>query len=75
MKSNFPVRLVGATASKTEATLATGISGSGAETLKGKGDFLMIAGGETRRFNALWLDAPGFVSLGNGGTNGKKKRK
>lgn len=55
MKANFPVRLVGAVASKDEARYATGISDSGAEKLEGKGDFLLIAKGESVRFQAAWL--------------------
>lgn len=55
MKANFPVRLVGAVASADEARYATGISGSGAEKLEGKGDFLLVARGETVRFQAAWI--------------------
>lgn len=55
MKANFPVRLVGAVASKDEARYATGVSDSGAEKLEGKGDFLLVARGETVRFQAAWL--------------------
>ena len=52
IKANFPVRLVGRVTSKSDALVATGISGSGAEKLSGRGDFLLIAGGETIRFQA-----------------------
>ncbi|MDQ3249776.1 MAG: FtsK/SpoIIIE domain-containing protein [Chloroflexota bacterium] len=55
MKANFPVRLVGATASRDEARFASGISNSGAEKLGGKGDFLLVAKGEAVRFQAAWL--------------------
>lgn len=55
MKANFPVRLVGAVASQDEARYATGISGSGAEKLEGRGDFLLLARGEVVRFQAAWL--------------------
>ncbi|MBE2238801.1 MAG: DNA translocase FtsK [Caldilineaceae bacterium] len=55
MKANFPVRLVGAVASRDEARYATGISDSSAEKLEGKGDFLLIAKGESVRFQAAWL--------------------
>ena len=55
MKANFPVRLVGATASKDEARYATGIKDSGAEKLEGKGDFLLVARGDALRFQAAWL--------------------
>lgn len=55
MKANFPVRLVGAVASRDEARYATGITNSGAEKLEGRGDFLLIARGEPARFQAAWL--------------------
>ncbi len=55
MKANFPVRLVGAVAGRDEARYATGITDSGAEKLEGKGDFLLIAKGESVRFQAAWL--------------------
>ena len=55
MKANFPVRLVGMVASSDEARYATGIAGSGAEKLEGKGDFLLVVKGETVRFQAAWV--------------------
>ena len=55
MKANFPVRLVGTVAGSDEARYATGIAGSGAEKLEGKGDFLLVARGDVVRFQAAWL--------------------
>jgi S-DNA-T family DNA segregation ATPase FtsK/SpoIIIE len=55
MKANFPVRLVGAVASRDEARYATGLRESGAEKLEGKGDFLLIARGDALRFQAAWF--------------------
>lgn len=55
MKANFPVRLVGLVAGSDEARYATGVSGSGAEKLDGKGDFLLVVRGEVVRFQAAWL--------------------
>src|SRR5690606_16378833 len=55
MKANFPVRLVGAVASRDEARYATGMRDSGAEKLEGKGDFLLIARGDAMRFQAAWF--------------------
>ena len=55
MKANFPVRLVGAVASRDEARYAAGIPDSGAEKLEGKGDFMLVAQGETVRFQAAWI--------------------
>ncbi|NJN84898.1 MAG: DNA translocase FtsK [Caldilineaceae bacterium] len=53
--ANFPVRLVGAVASKDEARYATGVTDSGAEKLAGSGDFLLVSKGELVRFQAAWL--------------------
>lgn len=55
IKANFPVRLVGLVAGSDEARYATGVANSGAEKLDGKGDFLLVAGGEVVRFQAAWL--------------------
>lgn len=55
IKANFPVRLVGSVASRDEARYASGISDSGAETLEGKGDFLLVTRGEATRFQAAWI--------------------
>jgi DNA segregation ATPase FtsK/SpoIIIE, S-DNA-T family len=52
MKANFPVRLVGRVASAEDARVAAGVSGTGAEKLAGRGDFLLIAGGQIIRFQA-----------------------
>lgn len=54
IKSNFPVRLVGAVASPEDAKVAAGIAGTGAERLLGRGDFLLVAKGQTRRFQAAY---------------------
>lgn len=50
MKANFPVRLVGRVASAEDARVAAGIGGTGAEKLAGRGDFLLVAGGQIIRF-------------------------
>ena len=55
MKANFPIRLVGAVASRDEARYAAGTNESGAEKLEGKGDFLLVAKGEVVRFQAAWI--------------------
>ena len=65
MLANFPVRLVGSVASKDEARYATGIRDSGAEKLGGRGDFLLIAKGKPRRFQAAWLSPSELSALRN----------
>ncbi len=63
MKANFPVRLVGAVASRDEARMAAGVTESGAEKLEGKGDFLLVTKGEVVRFQAAWLSAADLTSI------------
>jgi S-DNA-T family DNA segregation ATPase FtsK/SpoIIIE len=52
VKANFPVRLVGRVTSIEDARTATGWSGTGAERLAGRGDFLAVAEGRLIRFQA-----------------------
>lgn len=52
VKANFPVRLVGRVASVEDARVASGWSGSGAERLLGRGDFIAVAEGRVIRFQA-----------------------
>jgi S-DNA-T family DNA segregation ATPase FtsK/SpoIIIE len=52
IKANFPVRLVGRVTSAEDARTATGWSGTGAERLLGRGDFLAVAEGRVLRFQA-----------------------
>jgi S-DNA-T family DNA segregation ATPase FtsK/SpoIIIE len=52
IKANFPVRLVGRVTSVEDARTATGWSGTGAERLLGRGDFLAVAEGRVSRFQA-----------------------
>lgn len=55
LKANFPVRLVGRVGSAEDARVAAGVSGTGAEKLMGRGDFVAIASGQTIRFQAAWI--------------------
>lgn len=66
MKANFPVRLVGAAASRDEARYASGITDSGAEKLEGKGDFLLVVKGEAIRFQAAWVSEKVLAGLRDG---------
>jgi S-DNA-T family DNA segregation ATPase FtsK/SpoIIIE len=49
---NFPCRILGRVASSTLAYGAAGRKQSGADALLGRGDFLLVAAGETVRFQA-----------------------
>jgi S-DNA-T family DNA segregation ATPase FtsK/SpoIIIE len=63
MRANFPVRLVGAVASRDEARYATGIADSGADRLEGKGDFLLVSHGDTIRFQSAWVSEAEITAL------------
>jgi hypothetical protein len=52
---NIPCRLVGRVENWREAVVAAGIKRTGAEKLAGRGDFLLVAGGETVRFQAALI--------------------
>jgi S-DNA-T family DNA segregation ATPase FtsK/SpoIIIE len=54
MKANFPVRLVGSVVSPEDAKVASGVAGSEAERLLGRGDFLLVAKGQMIRFQAAY---------------------
>jgi S-DNA-T family DNA segregation ATPase FtsK/SpoIIIE len=56
-KANFPVRLVGQVTSPEEAKVATGYAATGAERLRGPGDFIAVSGGQTTRFQAAYITA------------------
>jgi len=55
LKANLPVRLVGRVGSVDDARVASGIAGSGAEKLTGRGDFIAVAGGQTTRFQGAYV--------------------
>jgi S-DNA-T family DNA segregation ATPase FtsK/SpoIIIE len=55
VKSNFPVRLVGRVTSPEDAKVAAGLAGTGAERLLGRGDFILVAKGQTTRLQAAYL--------------------
>ena len=56
MKGNFPVRIVGRVTSADDARVAAGLAGTGAERLRGHGEFLLVAGGNIVRFRAAYAD-------------------
>lgn len=57
LKANFPTRLVGRVGSTDDARVAAGRSGTGAEKLTGRGDFVAVAAGQMVRFQAAWIPA------------------
>jgi S-DNA-T family DNA segregation ATPase FtsK/SpoIIIE len=63
LKANFPVRLVGRVGSVEDARVAAGISGTGAEKLLGRGDFVLVAAGQTVRFQAGWISGGDWMEI------------
>ncbi|MBN1660473.1 MAG: DUF87 domain-containing protein [Anaerolineae bacterium] len=63
IKSNFPVRLVGAVTSPEDAKVATGMAGTGAERLLGQGDFLVVAKGQVTRMQAAYISKDDIRTL------------
>jgi len=57
VKSNFPVRIVGSVVSPEDAKVATGLAGTGAERLLGRGDFLVVANGQVVRLQGAYISA------------------
>jgi S-DNA-T family DNA segregation ATPase FtsK/SpoIIIE len=55
VKSNFPVRIVGSVVSPEDAKVASGLAGTGAERLLGRGDFLVVANGQVMRLQAAYV--------------------
>lgn len=60
-KANLPFRLVGRVLSPEDAKVATGIAGTGAEKLNGRGDFLCVAAGRVVRFQAALPDLSQYL--------------
>ena len=56
IKANLPVRLVGAVATPEDAKVATGIAASGANRLRGRGDFLLASRQELVRFQVAYAN-------------------
>jgi S-DNA-T family DNA segregation ATPase FtsK/SpoIIIE len=63
VKANFPVRLVGSVVSPEDAKVAAGISGTGAERLLGRGDFLLVTKGQVIRFQAAYASSPELAAI------------
>ena len=55
VKANFPVRLVGRVTSTEDARTASGWSGTGAERLLGRGDFVAVAEGQVTHFQVAHI--------------------
>jgi S-DNA-T family DNA segregation ATPase FtsK/SpoIIIE len=63
IRANFPTRIAGKVTSASDARTATGLAATGAEKLSGRGEFLLIAAGQTVRFQGAWVTAKDFESV------------
>ncbi len=63
VKANFPARLVGKVTSAVDALVASGMKGTGAEKLAGRGDFILIAGGQKLRLQMAHLPSTDYSVL------------
>jgi len=68
VNANFPCRLVGRVTSVEDARIATGIKGSGAERLQGRGDFLLVVQGQVRRVQVARVRPGDIAALVQGGS-------
>ena len=66
LKANFPVRVIGRVGSAEDARVAAGVSGTDAEKLLGRGDFILVAAGQTIRFQAAWWPGEGLAGGADG---------
>jgi S-DNA-T family DNA segregation ATPase FtsK/SpoIIIE len=55
---NVPVRLVGRVADSTAGYQAAGRGDVGAESLRGRGDFVVVTGSQVRHFQAAYVSEP-----------------
>ena len=75
MKANFPVRLVGSVVSPEDAKVAAGMPGTEAERLLGRGDFLLVAKGQTIRFQAAYAGEGELAGIVEGIRAGGRRRR
>jgi S-DNA-T family DNA segregation ATPase FtsK/SpoIIIE len=62
-RADFPIRIVGRVASAEDARVAAGVEGTSAEKLDGRGDMILVAGGETIRFRAAYIRPGEMVEM------------
>jgi S-DNA-T family DNA segregation ATPase FtsK/SpoIIIE len=65
LKANLPMRIVGRVTNPDEARVAAGVGGTGAERLMGKGDFVLVAGGQRIRFQAAYIAPEDWPLISN----------
>jgi S-DNA-T family DNA segregation ATPase FtsK/SpoIIIE len=65
-KANFPVRLVGRVTSPEDAKVATGYAGTGAERLRGPGDFIVVNAGQVTRFQVAYISPQEMATVVGG---------
>ena len=75
VKANFPIRLVGSVTSAEDAKVASGLPGTEAARLLGRGDFLLVAKGNIIRFQAAFADSAELDAItARIGAGGRRRR-
>ncbi|UCC64663.1 MAG: DNA translocase FtsK [Anaerolineae bacterium] len=75
VKAYFPARLVGAVVSPEDAKVAAGVSGTGAERLNGRGDFLLVVRGDVIRLQAAYISETEMAKVVNSLSFGTPQRR
>ena len=75
VKANFPARVVGAVVSPEDAKVATGVAGTGAERLRGRGDFLLLVRGEVIRLQAAYASTKDIGRIVSESSSGPSRRR
>jgi len=63
VQANFPTRIVGRVASAADGRVAAGRGGLGAESLLGRGDFVLVSGGTVVRFQGAYEEPAAVRAL------------
>jgi DNA segregation ATPase FtsK/SpoIIIE, S-DNA-T family len=63
VKSNFPTKVVGKVASAQDALVASGMPGTGAERLGGRGEFIVVAAGQMTRVQGAHVSESEIAKL------------
>jgi len=75
VKANFPARVVGAVVSPEDAKVAAGVSGTGAERLSGRGDFLLVVRGKAIRLQAAYASTKDIGRIVSESSSGPSRRR
>ena len=61
--ANFPARIVGKVVNDTDAKVAAGVNGTGAERLSGQGTFVLVIGGDITPLQSAFVSEEEIVDF------------